>query len=32
MYDTTTLEIQDMDITACERDFYHGVYPDFQLP
>ena len=31
MYDTTTLEVQDMDITAPERDIYHGVYPDFQL-
>ena len=32
MYDTTTLKVQDMDITASERDIYHGVYPDFQLP
>ena len=32
MYDTTTLEVQDMDITAPERDIYHGVYPNFQLP
>ena len=32
MYNTTTLEVQDMDITAPERDIYHGVYPDFQLP
>ena len=32
MYNTTTLEVQDMDITAPERDIYHGAYPDFQLP
>ena len=32
MYNTTTLEVQDMDITVPERDIYHGVYPDFQLP
>ena len=32
MYNTTTLEVQDMNITAPERDIYHGVYPDFQLP
>ena len=32
MYNTTTLEVQDMDITAPERDIYHGIYPDFQLP
>ena len=32
MYNTTTLEVQDMDITAPERDMYHGIYPDFQLP
>ena len=32
MHHTTTLEVQDMDITAPERDIYHGVYPDFQLP
>ena len=32
MYNTTTLEGQDMDITAPERDIYHGVYLDFQLP
>ena len=31
MYDTTSLEVQDMDITAPERDIYQGVYPDFQL-
>ena len=32
MYNTITLEVQDMDITAPERDIYHGMYPDFQLP
>ena len=32
MYNTTTLEVQDMDITAPERDIYHGIYPDFQVP
>ena len=32
MHCTTTLEVQDMDITAPERDICHGVYPDFQLP
>ena len=32
MYNITTLEVQDMDITAPERDIYHGIYPDFQLP
>ena len=31
MYNTT-LEVQDMDISAPERDIYYGVYPDFQLP
>ena len=31
MYNTTTLEVQDMDITVPERDIYHGIYPDFQL-
>ena len=32
MYNTTTLEVKDIDITVPERDIYHGVYPDFQLP
>ena len=32
MYNTTTLEVQDVDIAAPEGDIYHGVYPDFQLP
>ena len=32
MYDVTSLEIQNMDITTPEQDIYHGVYPDFQLP
>ena len=32
MYDTTSLEVQDMDITVPERDIYQEVYPDFQLP
>ena len=31
-HDLTTLEVRDMDITTPERDIYHGVYPDFQLP
>ena len=31
-YGLTTLEVRDMDITTPERDLYHGVYPDFQLP
>ena len=29
MYNTTTLEVQDMDITAPERHIYHGIYPHF---
>ena len=32
MYNTTTLEVQDIDITVPERDIYHRVNPDFQLP
>ena len=32
MYDVTSLEVQNMDITTPEQDIYHGVYPDFQLP
>ena len=32
MHCTTTLEVQDMDITAPDRAIYHGLYPDFQLP
>ena len=32
MYDVTSLEVQNMDITIPEQDIYHGVYPDFQLP
>ena len=32
MFDTTSLEVQDMGITAPEQDIYYGVYPDFQLP
>ena len=31
-HDITTLEVRDMDITTLDRDIYHGVYPDFQLP
>ena len=31
-HDLTTLEVRDMDITTLERDVYHGIYPDFQLP
>ena len=31
-HDLTTLEVSDMDITTLEHDFYHGIYPDFQLP
>ena len=31
-HDLTTLEVRDMDITTTERDVYHGIYPDFQLP
>ena len=31
-HDLTTLEVRDMDITTPERDVYHGIYPDFQLP
>ena len=31
-HDLTTLEVWDMDITTTERDVYHGIYPDFQLP
>ena len=32
MYDVTSLEVQNVDITTPEQDIYHGVYPDFQLP
>ena len=32
LFETTTLETQDMDITSPELDIYYGVYPDFQLP
>ena len=31
-HDITTLEVRDMIITTLDRDIYHGVYPDFQLP
>ena len=31
-HDIMTLEGRDMDITTPDRDIYHGVYPDFQLP
>ena len=31
MYNVTSLEVQNMDITIPERDIYHGIYPDFQL-
>ena len=32
MFEITLLEVRDMDITTPERDIYHGVYPDCQLP
>ena len=32
IHDATSLGVRDMDITTPERDIYHGVYPDFQLP
>ena len=28
-YDTTMLEIKDMDMTTPDCDVYHGIYPDF---
>ena len=31
MFEITSLEV-NMDITTSERDIYHGVYSDFQLP
>ena len=31
-HDLMTLEVRDMDIMTTERDVYHGIYPDFQLP
>ena len=31
-HDLMTLEVRDMDIMTPERDVYHGIYPDFQLP
>ena len=30
--DATMLEVRDMDITTLDRDIFHGIYPDFQLP
>ena len=32
MFDTTSLEVQNMDITTLEQDIYQGFYPAFQLP
>ena len=32
IHDVMSLEVRDMDITTTDRDIYHGVYPDFQLP
>ena len=31
-HDLMTTEVRDIDITTMERDVYHGIYPDFQLP
>ena len=31
-HDITSLEVRYLDITTPDRDIYHGVYPDFQLP
>ena len=32
MFEITSLEVKDMDITTPEQDIYHGIYPVFQLP
>ena len=32
MFEITSLEVKDMDISTPKQDIYHGVYPDFQLP
>ena len=31
-HDITSLKVRYLDITTPDRDIYHGVYPDFQLP
>ena len=31
-HDITALEVRDMDVMTPDRDIYHGIYPDFQLP
>ena len=32
IFEITSLEVKDMDITTPKQDIYHGVYPNFQLP